>query len=200
MLQATSTTLDGFSTKARVQWDGAAISVASALDLCRSHAPFRSQLIAVLAASPYAAYFWETPPITTASLAQPFEFVLSDARGLASASPDVSAFREHFDSDDDRDGIVVFENLGRDATLVVPCPLAAPEAYVHLAAFLRNAPEAQTHALLRCVAHEALSRASSRPLWLSTAGMGVYWLHVRLDSRPKYYRHAPYKSPDFAPR
>ncbi|MGI9175867.1 MAG: DUF6940 family protein [Rhodothermales bacterium] len=24
-------------------------------------------------------------------------------------------------------------------------------------------------------------------MWLSTAGGGVSWLHVRLDSRPKYY-------------
>ena len=25
-------------------------------------------------------------------------------------------------------------------------------------------------------------------VWLSTSGLGVYWLHVRLDSRPKYYQ------------
>ena len=32
-------------------------------------------------------------------------------------------------------------------------------------------------------------RVSASPLWLSTAGMGVSWLHLRLDSRPKNYRH-----------
>ena len=31
-------------------------------------------------------------------------------------------------------------------------------------------------------------------LWVSTSGLGVYWLHVRLDSYPKYYQHAPYKN------
>jgi hypothetical protein len=35
-------------------------------------------------------------------------------------------------------------------------------------------------------------RVSASPLWLSTAGMGVSWLHLRLDSRPKYYRHRSY--------
>ena len=30
------------------------------------------------------------------------------------------------------------------------------------------------------------------PTWLSTAGMGVSWLHVRLDSQPKYYGFAAY--------
>jgi len=48
---------------------------------------------------------------------------------------------------------------------------------------------------LQRLAREALARLSDRPLWISTAGMGVNWLHVRLDSRPKYYRHAPYKTP-----
>lgn len=31
------------------------------------------------------------------------------------------------------------------------------------------------------------------PIWLSTSGLGVYWLHVRLDTRPKYYNHDEYK-------
>jgi hypothetical protein len=37
-------------------------------------------------------------------------------------------------------------------------------------------------------------RLSSAPLWLSTSGLGVAWLHVRLDERPKYYTHAPYRT------
>jgi hypothetical protein len=162
--------------------------------MLRSNETFRSQLIAALAESPFAAYFWETPPVMASSLDRPFEFVLSDACVLAKASPDTGAFHEHFERDDDHDGVVVFENLGRDATLVVPCPLASDEIYAHLAAFLRGAPATQSHALLRCVADEVLRRVSDQPLWVSTAGMGIYWLHVRLDSRPKYYRYAPYKS------
>lgn len=35
-------------------------------------------------------------------------------------------------------------------------------------------------------------RVSASLLWLITAGMGVFWLHLRLDSRPKYYSHRPY--------
>ena len=34
---------------------------------------------------------------------------------------------------------------------------------------------------------------NDKPTWLSTAGMGVAWLHVRLDQRPKYYAHRPYR-------
>ena len=37
------------------------------------------------------------------------------------------------------------------------------------------------------------ARIGIQPIWLSTAGMGVPWLHVRLDSRPKYYAFGPYR-------
>jgi hypothetical protein len=195
MLETDVEQLDRCSTKIQVRWNGTPISVESALDLCRNNDCFRLQLISALAASPFAAYFWEMPPVASSSLTRPFEFVLTEGRDLASMSPNVSAFQEHFDADDDQDGIVAFENLARDATLVVPCPRASPLVYVHLSSFLRGAPAAQTHALFRCVANEVLARVSKRPLWLSTAGMGVAWLHVRLDSRPKYYRYGPYKSP-----
>jgi len=202
MLEALSETVDRTSTKVRVLWRGAPIGTGAALELCRTDDVFRTQLIAVLAASPFAAYFWETPAVTSSTLGRPFEFVLTEATGLATAAADRDAFREHFASDDDHDGVVAFENLGRDATLIVPCPLVSEErsedSYVHLAAFLRGAPDSQRHALLRCIASEVLARTSTRPLWLSTAGMGVYWLHVRLDSRPKYYRHKPYRSPGLA--
>jgi hypothetical protein len=182
----------------RVRWQGASISTREALELCRSNDEFRTQLIGALAAAPFEAYFWETPPFTASTLGRPFEFVVTEAPALAKAAPDLDAFRQHLDSDADDDGVVVFENLGCDATLVVPRPLASTEIYVHLGAFLRGAPEAQAHALFRCVASEVVSRVSNRPLWLSTAGMGVYWLHVRLDSRPKYYRHTPYTRADSA--
>ena len=36
-------------------------------------------------------------------------------------------------------------------------------------------------------------RLGTKPVWLSTAGAGVSWLHVRLDDRPKYYGYAPYR-------
>ena len=35
-------------------------------------------------------------------------------------------------------------------------------------------------------------------VWLNTAGNGVIWLHIRLDSRPKYYKTDTYRKPKFA--
>ncbi len=31
------------------------------------------------------------------------------------------------------------------------------------------------------------------PRWLNTSGLGVPWLHVRIDSRPKYITYRPYR-------
>ncbi len=192
MLTTETESLDRRSTKVRVSWDGAPLASRTAYELCADER-FRSALIAELAGAPFAAYFWETPPITIATSQRPFEYVLTDAPGLASVAPEPRAFSEHFSSDDDADGIVTFSNLGGDATLIAPCPLCPLSSYAHLAAFVRRAGEAQRHALFAALGAAALSHVSERPLWISTAGMGIYWLHLRLDSRPKYYRHAPYK-------
>jgi hypothetical protein len=29
--------------------------------------------------------------------------------------------------------------------------------------------------------------------WVSTSGLGVPWVHVRLDERPKYFQFGPYR-------
>lgn len=162
---------------------------AEVLDAWQSDAGFRSSFNDLLADAPYSAFRWETPAVTTATLGQPFECVLLDSPGLA-PRPDPEPFAEQFR---EARSVVVFPNLGRDAILVVPRPLAEPSAYGHLAAFVRNAPEDQRHALWQAVGEAMLRRISDRPVWLSTAGAGVSWLHVRLDDRPKYYGFASYR-------
>jgi len=151
---------------------------------------FRSFFNSLLAGSPYRAFRWETPAVTSATLSQPFEFVLLDSPGLA-RSPDPQPFVEYFQHA--RDSVAVFANLGGDATMVVPTPVASSDAYGHLAAFTRLAPESQRDALWQAVGKAMVERISETPVWLSTAGAGVSWLHVRLDDRPKYYGFAPYR-------
>lgn len=156
----------------------------------QSDVAFRSLFNALLSDTPLAAFRWETPPITTTTVNRPFEFVLLDSPGLA-RRPDTEAFAEHF-QDAAETEVVTFSNLGGDAILVVPCPVAASSAYGHLAAFVREAPERQRHALWQAVGEAMLRRVGTRPIWVSTAGAGVAWLHVRLDDRPKYYGFGPY--------
>ena len=109
---------------------------------------------------------------------------------LARMPPDPEPFSEYFRPDCE---IVSFESLGKDAWLVAPCPGGQGSNFSHLASFVATASEARQSALWSAVGTALEKRISARPMWLSTAGGGVAWLHVRLDTRPKYYRHAPYR-------
>ena len=173
-----------------IDLDSSPVSYAEVLRRWQGDADFRSFFLGLLADSPFSAFRWETPPITTATANRPFEFVLLDSPGLAS-NPDADAFAEHFSGL--TDGVVEFPNLGKDAIMVVPCPSGPSSAYGHLGAFVRQAPERQRHALWELIGAAMQRRLDSRPVWLSTAGAGVSWLHVRLDNRPKYYGYAPYR-------
>jgi hypothetical protein len=124
---------------------------------------------------------------------RPFEFAVLNDPGLA-RDADPAAFAEHFRGRSGSD-VLSFPNIGGDAIMVVPRPLAPPSTYAHLATFVRNAPESQRHALWKSVGDAMSRRLSARPVWLSTAGAGVPWLHVRLDDRPKYYGFTPYRDP-----
>jgi len=155
---------------------------------------FRSFFISLVARAPFQAFYWETPPVTSATFDQEFEFVLVDSSQLRNVRADPRTFASYFESSDVDDDIVTFWNLGKDALLVVPCPVGSDAAYAHLAEFTRNAPVAQQHAFWKHVGNAVRERPSDRPLWVSTACTVILWLHVRLDSRPKYYTHDPYRS------
>jgi hypothetical protein len=182
---------DGRILRVAIDRDSSPVSYAEVLRRWQQDADFRSVFIALLADAPFAAFRWETPPITTATANRPFEFVLLDSPGLA-RNPDAQAFAEHF-SGTATGGVVEFPNLGNDAIMVVPCPNGPLSAYGHLGAFVRQAPESQRHALWKRVGAAMQRRLGTKPVWLSTAGAGVSWLHVRLDDRPKYYGYRPYR-------
>lgn len=145
----------------------------------------------LLADLPWRAFRWETPALVEDDFGEAFEFVVVDAPDLI-GPPDPTAFSEHFRRAGHR-AAIEFDNLGGDARLVAPCPRADDKAYTHLARFVRHASKAQQRALWRAVGLAVLRRAGDIPVWLSTAGAGVSWLHVRLDDKPKYYAHAPYR-------
>ena len=172
--------------------DDEQLTYSEVIELWQQDKSFREFFISLLADAPLEAYFWETPPITRSTKNREFEFVLVDSPKLADLEPDPSDFKRHFESATEE--VVIFANLGNDALLIVPCPITDIPESTHLADFVREAPTSQQHLLWQTVGRELQHRLDEQPIWVSTSGVGVYWLHVRLDSRPKYYCFEPYKN------
>jgi len=179
-------------TRYRLMELGMELSYGKILDLWQKSHVFRSYFISLLANSPFDAYRWETPVLDKNDQDRPFEFVLINTPSFSLRPTDHSSFASYFTQDQQQAGIVAFNNLNGDATLIVPSPRAQNHAYGHLAAFIRHAPLEQVHALWKVVGQQVSDRLPQSPIWLNTAGGGVAWLHLRLDSQPKYYRHLPY--------
>ncbi|MEJ2139259.1 MAG: hypothetical protein P8Y61_07395 [Gammaproteobacteria bacterium] len=166
------------------------LSFSALLELFAASPEFADWYSELLGNSGFNAIFWEHPPLTRARLGNPVEFVVLDAPALADCRPDRISFAGHFA--EATDDIAVFASLGGDARLVAPCPLNPESGYAHLTAFLRNAPAEQIRALWQQTGRAVSGLLGSEPIWLSTSGLGIGWLHIRLDSRPKYYQHRPY--------
>jgi len=171
---------------------GESVAYGEVLQLWQDDADFRSSFASLLADSPFKAFKWETPAVTRETLDRDFEFVLLDSPRLARKA-DRKTFARQFAEATNDDGIAVFDNLGKNAVMIVPAPDSKDSHYDQLAGFCRRAPAALQSALWQTVAKTMCEQISDRPMWLSTAGGGVAWLHVRLDSRPKYYGYVPYK-------
>lgn len=181
--------LDSGTERWRILRDGNALGFAEVVHAWIGDAEFRASWTAGLRAVPFGAFCWECPPVTRSSSLLAFECVFVASPDLARMPPDPRAFAEHFRPDA---GIATFANLGGDAMLVAPSPGPGASDYSQLARFVATAPASQQDALWQAVGVAMQHRIGARPTWLSTAGLGVAWLHVRLDSRPKYYRHVPY--------
>ena len=171
------------------------LTYGQALELLRSQPAFREFISGVIKSSDCVALRWETPPITRSTIARAFEFVLVSAPYL-DTDPEPTVFAAYFQREPASAVVSVVPNLGRTAQLVVPRELVAPRVYAHFLSFLKQAPLPQVHALWQCVAETALLCVSDAPLWISTAGGGVSWLHVRIERTPKYYVYGPYRDPE----
>ena len=191
MWDITENTVPG-GCRYRILEEGTATSFRRFFDLLSSSGEFDDWYSRRLAASGADAFYWELPPLTTSTIENDLEFVLIDAPILARLPPDPGPFASVF-ANNPGESVAVFPNLGGDAILVAPMQLSSVDDYPHLAAFLRRGDPEQVRTLWKVTAATMLDRLSETPTWLSTSGLGVAWLHLRLDRRPKYYQHLPYK-------
>lgn len=176
----------------KILQDGKIMSFAEVIHHWKNTTIFRTFYNGILADSPFEAFFWEVLPVTKNDLQQDFEFVLVNSNTLTRLQANKRPFQEHFDRFPNEE-VISFPNLSGDAQLVVPTPQTKLQNYAHLANVVRNAPDSQIDELWKMIGNEYEKALQQRPKWLSTAGLGVLWLHIRIDSRPKYYRFRAYK-------
>eukprot|EP00955_Chlamydomonas_euryale_P106504 365707-Chlamydomonas_euryale.AAC.36 len=171
------------------------------LERWRKSGTFRACFSRALANVPLEAFFWETPAVSWATLDQPFSMVVLEAIGSFPDKGDPRGFAEHILRSHGQDEVATFHNLGRDAILLAPCPPTGQagqlvtQPYGHLASFLRCASMQQRDNLWRKLGEQMetrLRRNPTLPVWIYTAGLGVPWLHVRIDDKPKYVQHMEY--------
>ncbi len=182
---------NGNIQKFRLRKGGRELEYRDVLQLWEKDVEFLDFYILIFRKCGFNSYIWETPPVSTDTANQSFEFVLLNTP-IASKSPDPETYKEYFDLKNPNHGVVSFPNLGHDAILVVPSPYKPDANYSGLTKFFQEAPIDQQRALWTVTAHQMKLLLSEKPKWLSVAGGGIAWLHIRLDSSPKYYRYMPY--------
>lgn len=168
------------------------LSFQQVIDLWKSSSEFGVFFNSILKECSFEAFFWEVKPVISSTLDEAFEFVLVESSALATLNANKFPFAKYLLSNDS--DVVVFPNLGKDALLVVPNEIGQVNDYTHIANFVRNASRNQVVQLWKKVGEVYEKEIGQNSKWLSTSGLGVAWLHIRIDSKPKYYQYKPYKN------
>jgi len=144
----------------------------------------------------FETIYFNCPPVTKADLDQVFNVAILNAPALRSVTTDVHTFADKFI---DQNMVTSFENLNGDCLMVCPVPLEdqPEEIYSSLGPFIRSARIEQQIAFWGLVASDLETVISIRKVWMNTAGTGVSFLHLRLDSRPKYYEYRKFMNSDY---
>lgn len=141
-----------------------------------------------------SAYFWECIPVSQKSINKKFEFVVTKTKELNNITQDSRPFAKQL-ADIAIAGVHTgsFPNKGKDAILIIPGAKKDNDKdiidYKNISQFTKNAPHEQQQKFWQEVANVLSGELEKNeaPKWLSTHGLGVHYLHVRIDNQPKYY-------------
>lgn len=98
---------------------------------------------------------------------------------------DIKPFKEYLK----KNKFVVFDNLDKKCRLV--CPPNDGNNYSHIHNFYIHANNTLIKALWKNVAIEVekiYKTNKIKKIWVSTHGLGINWLHIRICNTPKYYK------------
>jgi hypothetical protein len=105
-------------------------------------------------------------------------------------------FQEHINKSTDK-YVTSFYNLSGDTVLVVPIP-KKNKNFSNLKNFIDHASKTQQKYFWEHVSEIInLQKKNHQHLWISTHGLAVPYLHVRISTSPKYYGNRKLASPNF---
>tara|TARA_Y100000389_G_C17232210_1_gene398750 strand:- start:215 stop:709 length:495 start_codon:yes stop_codon:yes gene_type:complete len=137
-------------------------------------------------------YFWRTSVQSNKKDLVYKEEFIEDER-LLKAKEDLEPFAEHLDKNKVEKYAISFPNLSGDTILVVPMPRKSKK-FTNMFYFMNNASEIQKKELWKKVSLEARKfLEKNENIWISTHGLGVNYLHVRICITPKYYENSKLK-------
>jgi len=143
----------------------------------------------------YQAFYWEHPALTEEFLERRYECILQRSKKLENLPVNENAFKNFIYK---QEQVVDIMNLGKNARLVIPTKKTDKEIYNHFGKFIRQASREQIIEVFRRLGEKITEEIEKQELiWLNTAGLGVIWVHIRMDTKPKYYKTKKYKDSEF---
>ena len=174
---------------------GASVTISEWTTSFLDDSSLRQSFYCILKECPYEAYFFESKGASIESAKKThFEFILMNAPDLRQRTdrtgPMFESFKDQFSGCAELS--CAFWSLGGDARLIAPQPKSDRNInnYMHLASFMRTVNSEQIDHIWTLLTKEYIKRQTTnegKPIWFSTSGAGVSWLHIRVDDRPKYY-------------
>lgn len=179
----------------RLQQDEQYLSFEEVFELWENNPDFTEFYTTELIKLDYQAFYWEHPALQTAFLQKRYECILQRSKPLEYLPSNENAFKDYLF---EKAQVVDVMNLGKNARLVVPTKKTNKAIYNHLGKFIRLAEKEQITEVFKRVGKKIFEEIEQQKVvWLNTAGLGVIWLHIRMDTRPKYYKTKKYKDPSF---
>ena len=139
----------------------------------------------------YNSYFLECPKMNADTLNDEFEFIIYDAKNkFENKSANFDIFCPYSDNH------LSFSMKSYSGnTLIIPNYMKGTPCvnYLNISNFLKNSLDEQIVDLFYLISDNLKKEINSgKTVWLSTHGLGIPWLHIRIDYYPTYYSHKKY--------
>jgi len=106
-----------------------------------------------------------------------FKFVIIKYDYLSYMQLDKETYKEYFKKE-----FNVFPNISGDTILISPSPYDDKTDYRSIGPYFRTSTKKTLYKLLECI-----SKNLFEGCYLNTHGLGVSYIHIRIDLKPKYY-------------